>query len=301
MIIVGDMFVWVFTVFVGAGPILVGGIVEGWCDFEILRTLEEVKTVRLSVNQRIELIVTLLCGNLDPGVADAYIEINKALVVPNHEQRDQRLEGIQAQLKSILRAQSTFGSLVGGPVIFFVSAFAVTLESLFTNIGDNNAAHNLAFGTWWTIILQVAIISSCMLASNNPATVAGIVASSSSSNPDSSSRRKMSTATLDGRNIPHSRHIPWMSPIFESSFMPVTLWDRGKVKRAWLRQGEALKQSERLQDMVELRRKRWFVGWLVIPGLAFMLIFVPTSMAFMISYTTPKVCISCRSVDSAVP
>ncbi|KAL1844814.1 hypothetical protein VTK73DRAFT_1737 [Phialemonium thermophilum] len=81
-----------------------------------------------------------------------------------------------------------------------------------------------------------------------------------------------------------------MKPVYNSPFVPVTLWDRGRMKKRWL-EGTAAWRHEWFRKRVKIR-----LGWFLIPAFAFLLILIPTSLAFTISYTTPRTCLGCRSL-----
>jgi hypothetical protein len=286
VIVIIDLTIWIFTIFISAGPILVGGITELVLDFEILRHIEESSLGRnclenstcLSVNERIELMITVLCGNLDLDVGAPATKINNAIQLPKISTRP-ILKANQTHLTSMLRSQGTFGSLVGAPVLFFIGSFVLTLNSLSSNLGDNATAHSLAFGMWWMVIVHVTIVSSCTLASNNPSTVTSIVAGAK--------RHLANRFDRHGGGQEHSNTILGMSPVYDCSFMPVTLWDRGRMKKRWLDE----MRNDGLRGRLRLRP---LFGCVLIPLFAFILVLIPTAMAFVISYSTPKICIGCR-------
>ena len=82
-----------------------------------------------------------------------------------------------SRLPDLLGAQSSFGSAVGSPVLFYLSAFIYTILGLRNNPSSHDAANSLGFGIEWMIIVHVAFVSGCPLASNNPGTSSGIFGS----------------------------------------------------------------------------------------------------------------------------
>lgn len=334
IIVTIDMTVWIFTIFVGAGPILVGGITELVLDFEILRYIDH--NMSLSANERVELMVTVLCGNLDlehnapdtrikaalrlaePAAlrlaepahklsrADLPTKITnevkpaaKLTTTPVPDEAASRMEETKTHLISMLDCQGTFGSLVGAPVLFFIGSFVVTLDTLRDHIGDNSTALSLSFGMWWTVITHVTIISSCALASNNPSTVASIVAGADKGHGSQKDGHKDQRRHHADQG-PHRFHFG-MSRVFEAEFMPVALWDRGIMKKRWLERTTLQPSNNRASPgrksgcirpgQPELQP---LFRWMLVPLSAFLLILYPTTLAFVISYTTPRICISCR-------
>ncbi|EPE07591.1 cytochrome mitochondrial [Ophiostoma piceae UAMH 11346] len=296
IVVIVDMGIWIFITFVAAGPILVGGIMELVLDYRILQHMEDVNTNlavdnpyrRLSTNERIELMVTVLCGNLDDTIGDPRDRICEALYLDDSDDDvtlTKRLQTTQASLASILRSQGTFGAMVGAPVLFFVGSFIVALDELSGSIGDNSAAHSLAFGMWWMVILQVTIVSSCILGSNNPSTISGIVG-------DYRQRQASDHTRVLGLQLGEAKFLG-MTPMYDSAFMPVTLWDRGRVKKRWLEQTSVWQTKSWLRRRIKIGHATSLV---LLPLVAFLLVLVPTALAFLVSYTTPKICISCRSI-----
>lgn len=278
LIVFADVVVWIFTIFIAAGPILVGGIQEMVLDYEILQHVRRQgspgRQQHLTKNERIELLTVVLCGNLDTDVGNPKQKIDKLLWRSESGDPELDLQVTQARLASILRSQGTFGSLVGAPVLFFVGSFVVTLDSLSKNIGDNSTGLSLAFGMWWMVVLLVAVVSSCLLANNNPSQVSGLLGEY-------------------GRGRQPVGRLGWlrMSPMYEGSFMAVTLWDRGRMKNRWLEDTSAWDSRSWLREGLQERLR---VPLAVIPFFAFLLVLFPTFLAGLISYTTPKICVSCR-------
>jgi hypothetical protein len=386
LVVIADMTVWVFVIFVGAGPMLVGGIHEAVLDYTVVQHLEDSQRVprleyeehgriiredsnflHLSEEDKVELMLAILSGNLDMNVGNpqkilrgviglpqaapnVQIETDPSqpllkvrasssgrgperrsisrtsspranstgatglgvferdgrridgsgdgsstvagstTVDPAGQGRDQevaafrerrmKLDVAEMRLTSMLQSQYSFGSVVGAPVLFYIGAFIYTLVGLSANIGDNDTAHSLAFGMWWMGIVHVAIVSGCLLASNNPSTVTAIVAEHLV--------QQEAGQRQSAEDCKHALTFLLMSPVYHSQFMPVPLWDRGRMKRMWVESTNAWKQQW-FRDRIEIR-----IGWIMIPVTAFFLILVPTALAFTVSYTTPRICLSCR-------
>lgn len=109
--------------------------------------------------------------------------------------------------------------------------------------------------------------------------------------PSSSARRV--SKSLHSEKTPEMFNFLGMSPVYESTpFLPVSIWDRGRVKRSWIEETAAWKLNTWFQKQVELSA----IGFSVIPIISFLLILLPSSLAFFVAYTTPRVCVSCRFV-----
>ena len=197
------------------------------------------------------------------------------------QRRRTRLDVVEMQLQHMLQSQNSFGSIVGAPVLFYIGAFVYTLVGLSANKGDNDTAHSLAFGMWWMGIVHVAIVSGCLLASNNPSTLTAIVAT------ELVRRQTARRGSFERRT--RDRTYLLMSPVYHSQFMPVPLWDRGRMKKMWVESTDAFRGQEWFRRRISIR-----IGWILIPLTAFSLIFVPSALAFAVSYTTPRICLSCR-------
>lgn len=291
LIVTVDITICIFTTFIAAGPILVGGIMELKLDFDILRHMEdsaaghnrvEKKAEHLNLDEKVQLMVVVLCGNLDDSIGDPQRRIGELLSLEDVKTSPERVRKTQAYLASMLRSQGTFGSLVGAPVLFFVGSFIVALQGLSEYIGDNGTAHSLAFGMWWMVIVQVTIISSCILGSTNPSTISGLVG-------DYEKEGEHEHQPILGR-----LESIGMTPVYKSVFMPVTLWDRGLMKKRWLQHAGAWETKRWFRMRLEIRP---FTGLFLLPLSAFVLVFIPSALAFLVAYSTPVICVSCRQVS----
>ncbi|KAK7951198.1 uncharacterized protein PG986_006926 [Apiospora aurea] len=242
---------------------------------------------------------------------------------------------LPTKLKALLNSQASFGSTIGAPVLFFVGGFIYTVIDIQNSLGDNDSAHALAFGMWWMTIPYLATISCAMLASNSSSVLQGIVydggfrAGPTRPAPgfwcDIKTRLKKHAVVrrmIDGLNgyelIEHT---------YEGRFQTVMLWNRGLNKRRWVH--EAIKDyakqhaattndnspteeegavstelpprpppSPTLITPDELRaglRLRFGDLWNVFWDTAFLLL-VPSLLAFLTSYNTPRKVLSCRTI-----
>ncbi|KAK6841542.1 hypothetical protein PG987_002402 [Apiospora arundinis] len=226
---------------------------------------------------------------------------------------------LPTKLKALLNSQASFGSTIGAPVLFFVGGFIYTVIDIQNSLGDNDSSHALAFGMWWMTIPYLATVSCAMLASNSSSVLQGIVY-------DGGGPRAVPVRTAPGfwgdiktRFKKHTfvRHImrrlngyELIEHTYEGRFQTVTLWNRGLNKRRWVQ--EAIKEGEGIGDSNslpppppprlitpdELRaglRLRFGDLWNMFWGTAFLLL-VPSTLAFLTSYNTPRKVLSCRTI-----
>ena len=91
-------------------------------------------------------------------------------------------------------------------------------------------------------------------------------------------------------------------PTYEAHYQPAWMWERGRSKREWVMK---LCQEFHDEDPVELRQLRNSLrmspgDWTMISLFAFMLFFIPCLLGLLVSYYTPVVAVSCRSLTCIV-
>jgi hypothetical protein len=129
------------------------------------------------------------------------------------------------------------------------------------------------------IIPHVAIISSLLLASNNPSTLEGIV----------------------GRPIvEHPSVFKVFALAYPSRYKTEWMWFRGRSKYLWVK--KALDSHNRKTGLPGLSIAATFsvFDWTMVSFFTLILIAVPVLLAFLISYFTPNVGVSCRSLTFMV-
>lgn len=125
-------------------------------------------------------------------------------------------------------------------------------------------------------IPHIAIISGCLLAGNNPNNLEGIVGKQTPNR----SRRKGGIFEL----------------VYESRYLPAWIWDRGINKRIWairLQKTYHTSSKDGLRDKIAMNSYVW-LSKIFVP--AFGLILVPSILAFLTSFHTPRVGLGCRSM-----
>lgn len=201
----------------------------------------------------------------------------------------------KTRLRTMLATQLSFGSSVGSPVVFFLGAFSFTIVTTLGSLGDENTSLDLAFGMWYMIIPHISIISGLLLAGNNPNTLEGVMA--------------LEFGDVEEKESFEKKH--WLNSIFElayeSRYRPKWLWERGRSKQDWIdrvittyefrapsgRRGSMVPD----EDMAALRVATTmdFMSWAIILTLTLLLMGTPFVLAFLVSFYTPQVGVSCRS------
>ncbi|KAI1872646.1 hypothetical protein JX265_005526 [Neoarthrinium moseri] len=201
----------------------------------------------------------------------------------------------KTRLRTMLHCQSSFGTIVGAPVIFFLGGFIFALLSSRDMIGDEDIAEALAFGQWYMIIPHISIISGLLLAGNNPNILEGVFATERGEEKD--------IINFFGLRF---------GLAFPSCYKTAWQWRRGHGKKTWIskvidtygvRKDVDFKGNiEPDDDMEDLREKTTLVAfdWIFILAITTLLIYVPYVLAFLTSYFTPPIGLACRSLTSSV-
>ncbi len=201
----------------------------------------------------------------------------------------------ETRLKGMLGCQASFGAAVGAPVVFFVGSFLFGVISNLTVVGDNDTAHALAFGQWWMTIPHVAIVSGCLLAGNNPNTLEVIVSS-------------LPNGPWEERDPPKSKFRKVYQPFYSSVYLPVEMWARGRTKRAWIDKlldtyGPSFPSTDVEGNGKHTKGKSkegefhlTLMDWVVLVAITLSLMGLPFVLAFLTSYYTPAVGLSCRTL-----
>lgn len=195
-----------------------------------------------------------------------------------------------------------------------VLTYLVTLCSL--------TAHQLAFGMFWMIIPHVAIVSSLLLAGNNPSIWQGAeqrmnfedyelgpiatgngTASNAATVPTSPSstthdnRLQKLKATFEKLRSPAFRPLQRSYNPTHSGDLYHTawIWNRGCNKAMWVAQlANEYTLTKTFQEEI-LQTRFGSHLWFSVVG-SWILIFIPPFFGGLVSYNTPRVGLSCRSL-----
>ncbi|KAI1749445.1 hypothetical protein F4782DRAFT_549731 [Xylaria castorea] len=224
---------------------------------------------------------------------------------------------LPTKLKALLNSQASFGSTVGASILFFVGGFIYTVIDSESSLGDNDTAHALALGIWWMVIPYLAIIACAMLAANSPSTLDGIVYDGANTAlPDEYEMSFLATRIQAAKAYKPMamilRLIEGYNPVetaFEGRFQTVKLWKRGLNKRQWVQ--EAVNDYEDSMTLHRLGKgmtPRTLRARLTLNAQdcsyvavgSLFLVLTPSSLAFILSYHTPRSGLSCRSLTYLV-
>ena len=128
------------------------------------------------------------------------------------------------------------------------------------------------------IVPHIAIVSGLLLAGNNPNTLEGIVQQPSAE--------------------PQAPHHRLFELVYESRYTPTWIWQRGRSKKIWIERVcfDQVTAPEGLSAKVKMH----IHDWVVVGLLSYSLILTPSVLAFLTSYFTPIVGLSCRSMTVLV-
>ena len=129
------------------------------------------------------------------------------------------------------------------------------------------------------IIPHVAIISSLLLASNNPSTFEAIV-----SRPA----------------VEHAPVFRVFTLSYRSRYKTEWMWFRGRSKYLWIRKAIDAHNAENGLSVFNITATFSVFDWAVAAFLTLILVAVPVILAFLTSYYTPNIGVSCRSLTFLV-
>lgn len=323
--VVIDTVIWIAIIIAGAGNMLIAGLYEAHLDYRIVKYIRDMPQIggrseedELRIKR--ELLVIVVSGNLrlekekkgkQKPKKSPIQKITQSITLPGPEPSS-TMDGNErgrSRLLNLLGAQSSFGSAVGSPVLFYLGAFVYSILDLRNDPSDEDSAISLGFGIEWMIIVHVAIVSGCLLASNNPSTSASIVGGwhESLEPPKDMRTPTFHTQYHDGEGPePPSRkwsrkewvhYVLGWSNSYETEFQPVSLWSRGSNKMRWIRDSEAYQNDPLFGKQMEIS----WLGWIFkIFISAFLLIVIPPATGGVVAYYTPPTCLGCRSLSFGV-
>ncbi|KAK7449504.1 hypothetical protein Landi51_05928 [Colletotrichum acutatum] len=217
---------------------------------------------------------------------------------PSSQETDHNIIKTKTRLRTMLHCQYSFGSIVGAPVIFFLGGFIFSFLTSLDELGDENIAESIAFGSWYMIIPHIAIISGLLLAGNNPNILEGVLATE---------REKEKPEDP----YPVFGFLPF-DLVYPSCYKVAWQWQRGHTKKLWIEQLLSVYSTTTDVefpghrgidgDMKYLRSKTTLslLDWFVLLFLTLLLVGIPYLFAFMLAYFTPQIGLSCRSLTFLV-
>ena len=123
------------------------------------------------------------------------------------------------------------------------------------------------------VIPHIAIISGLLLAGNNPNILEGVV---------------------EGHTCePQPLYLHLFALVYESRYRPAWIWRRGRSKKIWIKR---VCEGPDHNPPEGFKIKMKTSDWMVIGSLAWSLILIPSLLAFLTSFYTPRSGLSCRSM-----
>ncbi|KAK0375325.1 hypothetical protein CLIM01_07324 [Colletotrichum limetticola] len=218
--------------------------------------------------------------------------------LPRTRETDRCIIRTKTRLRTMLHCQYSFGSIVGAPVIFFIGGFIFSFLTSLDELGDENIAESIAFGSWYMIIPHIAIISGLLLAGNNPNILEGVLATERDPKTPEDPKEVFGFLRFD--------------LVYPSCYKVAWQWLRGHTKKRWIEKLLAVysgnididyENDEDIDgDMKDLRNTTTLslLDWFVLLFLTLLLVGIPYLFAFMLAYFTPQIGLSCRSLTFLV-
>ncbi|KAI1264980.1 hypothetical protein F5Y18DRAFT_417504 [Xylariaceae sp. FL1019] len=354
VIILIDTVLWLSICFAFAGPMLMSAVYEYALDRKVLEFLSPPRgqPPQISMRLRAQLLLAVVAGNIRMATQEKSnsvytVQTNDSIaedakntqgdlthrivhngtwkrvmtMVDDYEEarlrNQQRIVSLPIKLKALLNSQASFGSTIGGPILFFVGSFIYTVIDSDNSLGDNDTSHALAFGMWWMVIPYLAMIACAMLAANSPSVLDAVVYGGSDIEVPSNYQmsfssqlqRAKSSSRVLGAIISQVEGYSPVETAFEGRFRTVQLWNRGLNKRQWVQEAindyessmspeHSVRGIEASVVRTELTPNAQDCSYVAVGAL--FLIVAPNLLAFLTSYNTPRKGLSCRSLTYLV-
>ena len=307
--VVIDTMIWIFVIIVGAGNMIVAGILEAHLDYRIVKYCKD-KPNDNEDDLRLKrgLLTTVVAGNLQLEKGNPQQTLLKSLTLHDATSSTGGADESMSRLLNLLEAQASFGGAVGSPVLFFLGAFIYTILDLKQNPSSEDAAISLGYGIEWMNIVNVAIVSGCLLAANNPSTSAGI----SGAQHEALEHHQQSvphSPTLQATQRPNEapqiptdkwsrkdyvhRLLGW-SDAYETEFQPVSFWSRGTNKMQWIKKSEAWILDPDFRKAMKITSFDWIFK---VFAPTFLLVALPPASGSVVAYYFPPRGVGCRCLS----
>lgn len=265
-----DMIIWISVILALAGPMIVSGIEEMYLDYVSIRALRSVGTHNFTQEERLSILVAILCGNFEDDGSGAAATLKAILYTYAPAARGSPpIATRKAQLSSIMNDQASFGSTVGVPVLFFLAGFLYNALSI---TDDTVHGRNWTpYAVWLTSMVFVAVVSATLLTGNNPGVATVLVGTA---------------YRVDDR--------PWyylLADYYEGELYPASMYDRGIRKMTWLQESAAAQNQQSYEQVINLDNWAWI--WIGLPTM-FLTLF-PSIMAYSMANRLPFPRQGCRT------
>ncbi|KAK1759829.1 hypothetical protein QBC47DRAFT_450231 [Echria macrotheca] len=251
-------------VFGWAGPYIAGALHETFVDRAILkkvyRNLKD-PIHRPSGSEWFALAISLV-GSFDPEVRESRNHNTFAELV---KQELSQRETARLLLKQSCTQLVPFGVQVGVPLVFYVGASIYSLVDAQARLGDNDTAHSIAFGLWYNTIVLVAITSSMVLSVGAGRVIESVMA-----------KHRLTEKGYKLKSICERRWELWK-------------WSKQRLPNSYGPNAAQVPLNAGYADIFDQHyAKRSAL-------IAVIILVVPWTLAFLVSYLTPEIGVSCRS------
>ncbi|MCJ1223788.1 hypothetical protein MMC12_000431 [Toensbergia leucococca] len=264
-----DMIIWISVILALAGPMILSGVEEMYLDFISIRALQNTGAHGFTPEERVSLLIALLCGNFDDHGNGAATNLNTTLsTYAPATPGTPTLYARKAQLSSIMNGQANFGSSIGIATLFFLAGFIYNALSI-----TNDTVHGInwtPYAVWLMSMVFVAVVSATLLTGNNPSVATVLV----------------------GTTYQHDDR-PWyylLADYYEGELYPVFMYDRGIRKMLWLQQSAAARHPS-YQQVIYMDYWAW--AWIGLPTM-FLTLF-PSIMGYSMANRLPFPRQGCRT------
>ena len=128
------------------------------------------------------------------------------------------------------------------------------------------------------IVPHIAIVSGLLLAGNNPNTLEGVVGQPTAQN--------------------QAPHRGLFELVYDSRYTPNWVWQRGRSKKIWIER--LCYDRATAPDGLKAKLEMTLGDWMVVGFFSYSLLGIPSVLAFLTSFFTPLVGLSCRSMTFLV-
>lgn len=187
--------------------------------------------------------------------------MDERLLADDSELRPDPAEAVAAAseaIKILVGARVEFINAVFLPVVLTLAVIATVFYDGYQNLGDNDTAHALAFGVWYSWLVILAVASNCF---------------ASSSNPELAQKALKRWVAVSDRQV-----------TLRERYVNSKLWDLWEKRELTLKVGKP-----------PLLRPHIWLEYLIGQVVAWVCVALTCACAAAISYTTPTVGLGCRS------
>lgn len=284
-----DTLLGVVIVFGWAGPFIAGAVHEAWVDHATLKKVKqrvEDRQIPITESDWFALAITL-DGSFEASATQSQAQAQgqhgpaqfqtlqaQANLQPARAQTQTFADIVQEELAQqpnavvflnrLCTQLSPFGQQVGVPLLFYVGAFIYSLVDARARLRENNTAHSVAFGLWYFVFVLVAIAGSTVLGVGAPETMESVLA--------------------HRRLAPNGCKLKWLS----GRRLELARWSELEIQDRW-------NNANTLHpDYKNIFHRSYIAVCSCL--IALIIIAVPCGLAIAVSYHTPELGFSCRSV-----